>query len=229
MTCIVVGTGIIECSDDDFTEGGLRQRQHDSLLFQQALSPSGSEYGRSLTENMSLSQTEFFQESPSDTISFMESVIQVRTLPLSASDNVIFVDSNTVSGGRLPDSPPEVIAIFDSNTSKGMAVYPSSPNQVDLGRADAESTSGVVGLANQDVIATESGTYLTDGQVTRSDWTAVTGTSTLTTGATYYLDETTAGHITSTPPSVEGESVVRVGTALSANTIDIEIAQPVLL
>ena len=228
MTCIVVGTGIIGCSED-ITEGGLRQRPHDSILFQETLSRSGSEYGRSLTDPMSLRQTEFFQESPSDTLSFMEVVFAARDLPRELSDSIIFVGSSTVSGGRLADAPPEVIAIFDSNTLKGMAVYPSSPNHVDLGRADSESTSGVVGIANEDVTATNQGTYLTDGQVTRSDWTAITGSATLTTGATYYLDETTAGHLTSTPPSVVGESVVRVGTALSGTTLDIEIAQPVLL
>ena len=68
-----------------------------------------------------------------------------------------------------------------------------------------------------------------EGQITKSDWTSVTGSATLTPGAVYFLSVSTAGGLTTAPPYELGETVVRVGRALSTTTLDIEISQPVLL
>jgi len=57
----------------------------------------------------------------------------------------------------------------------------------------------------------------------------VAGTIALTPGATYFLDPSTAGRITTTAPTTAGQYVVRVGRAVDATTLDIEIELPILL
>jgi len=127
-------------------------------------------------------------------------------------------------GGGTPIS-----AIFDSNTSEGMIIYISGDGNVDLARADVISTSRAVGFATEDVLATVTGTYITEGQIEKTDWTSVIGTTLLTPGAVYFLDETTEGTMSTTAPEVTGESSVRLGRALTTEIFDIEISQPVLL
>lgn len=45
----------------------------------------------------------------------------------------------------------------------------------------------------------------------------------LTSGASYFLSETTPGGITSTPPSGSGEYVIKIGTGFEANKLVIQI------
>jgi len=65
--------------------------------------------------------------------------------------------------------------------------------------------------------------------VERLDWTLIAGTAELSAGATYFLDPATAGRITATAPTVVSQFVVRVGRAVNARTLDIEIELPILL
>jgi len=74
----------------------------------------------------------------------------------------------------------------------------------------------------------DTGTYITEGSVTKLDWTDVVGVTSLTPGATYYLD-TNAGKLTTVAPDGRGSFIVRVGKALSTTKIDIEIAVDILL
>jgi hypothetical protein len=228
MGCVVIGTGIIEC---DHEADPLHVRVYDVIHFEQTLSRAGSIWNRSLANPITFKQSDYFTESLNDPITFTDMVDWQRAKIRTLTSVISFLDSVDVSGGRVDTPPPDVSvsAIFDSTAQKGMAVYVSSSGHVDLAQADVESTSLVVGLADEVVIASNSGAYLTDDQVSRPDWTAVTGSATLTAGATYYLSATTAGQLTTTPPSADGDSVVRVGTALSTTTMDIEVAQPVLL
>jgi hypothetical protein len=89
------------------------------------------------------------------------------------------------------------------------------------------SLSKVLGLAFSDVAAGYI-CSLADTLVNRSDWTPITGTATLTAGATYFLD-TSAGMLTTTPPSTVGQVVVKVGIAVSNTILEIEISQGILL
>jgi hypothetical protein len=96
-------------------------------------------------------------------------------------------------------------------------------------KADAAGTSQVTGISFASVSSGEDCGYLTEGSITRIDWTAVAGTATLSAGVTYYLDPATAGRITTTAPTTAGQSVVRVGRAVDTTTLDVEIELPILL
>jgi hypothetical protein len=50
----------------------------------------------------------------------------------------------------------------------------------------------------------------------------VTGSANLTPGSTYYLS-VNSGELTTTAPSADGDTVVRVGTAVSESKMDIEV------
>lgn len=226
MTCTRVGTDVFRCIHPS---DPLDQSLNDFILFDQEVSLSGSEWVRSLDDPMALKQSDYWIESLASTMVLTDLAIAVKAYFESVSDAITFIDTETISGGRMSLHPPDVTATFTSATSKGMAVYVDGANTVDLAQADAEATALVIGLAAEAVSAGGVGTYLTEGQVEQSDWTAVTGSATLVTGATYYLSTSVAGGLTTTPPSTDGDIVVRVGTALSTTEMDIEIAQPVLL
>ncbi len=225
MTCIVVGTKVFDCNTPD---DPLNQRVYHFLELTHAVSRAGSEWGRSPSDNLGLFQSDYLFEAVIDTISFIDIASAVRDLPASVSDSLAFLGFTSVSGGRTSGDAP-VEAIFDSNTSAGMVVYVSSSGHVDLAQADAVSTATPIGLALTDVLATEIGQYKPEGQVSLSDWTAIIGSTFLTAGAIYFLSETTAGGMSTTPPNTGGETIVRIGRAITTTTIDIEIAQPVLL
>lgn len=183
---------------------------------------------------MALTQAEYWVEplmahALGITDSAGSTVDRINSLSDSLGITDSFVYSGTAGGGTGGGGPTEIEAIFDSNTSKGMAVYISSDGHVDLAKSDAVSTSGAVGLANEDVTATATGKYQTEGQVEKTDWTSVTGSASLSPGVVYFLSKDTEGLLTTVAPIVVGESVVRVGTALTSTNFDIEIAQPVLL
>jgi hypothetical protein len=103
----------------------------------------------------------------------------------------------------------------------GGLVYPAQSN--------AAGTTQVVGVSINDVAAGISCSYITEGSITRSNWTDIAGTVGLSSGATYFLDPTTAGRITTTAPTTAGQYVVRIGRAVNATTLDVEIELPILL
>ena len=118
--------------------------------------------------------------------------------------------------------------IFDSTMVAGQPVYTSSNDNVDLADASALATSMLVGLAFSDATATNSGEVLTNGVLQLSDWTNIIGSTNLTSGSTYYLS-TTAGELTTTPPSVAGEIVAPMGIALSSIDFNIIIGTRIKL
>ena len=115
----------------------------------------------------------------------------------------------------------------------GQPVYADGAGTVDLAQADAQSTIRVAGLvADASIAAAASGSILVDSVLvaTTGQWDAVTGqTGGLTPGADYFLDESSAGGLTTTAPTADGDFVVRVGHALSTTEFEIEIQQPVKL
>lgn len=84
------------------------------------------------------------------------------------------------------------------------------------------------GLASESFNVGFAALVLVGGTLTLPDWSAVTGSVSLTAGLPYYLS-TTAGMLTSSPPSVSGQRVQQVGVAVSPDTLLIEVTQPVLL
>lgn len=205
----------------------------DPIVFSQSVSTSGSIFNLSLSNNLSISQliSDFYSEPLSNTLSLSDLVVTGIERPLSLSHSMLITDSfiftGTAGNGGGGNTPIE--AIFDSNTDQGMVIYIVSDTNVDLAKSDVESTSGAVGLANADVVALVAGNYITEGQIEKSDWTSVVGSTLLTPGAVYFLSKDSPGLMTTTPPSVAGEYVVRVGRAISNMVFDIEISQPILL
>jgi hypothetical protein len=113
----------------------------------------------------------------------------------------------------------------------GRAVYCSAAGSVKLANANAAGTTIVVGLvAATSIASAASGAIANSGFLTATtgEWDAVTGqTGGLTFGATYYLDNATAGKITSTAPS--SGYVVAVGVAMSTTKLAIQINRPIQL
>lgn len=120
-------------------------------------------------------------------------------------------------------------AVVDADVEIGTPVRMKANEHLALAQADDVTTTYVTGLATANTLTTFTGTYTSDGQVTRSDWTSIAGTALLTPGATYFLSAATAGMITATAPSTETEFVVRVGRAINITTLDVEIDWPISL
>lgn len=115
----------------------------------------------------------------------------------------------------------------------GTPVYVPSAGDVDKARANATATKDVLGLiADVSVPAATPGAVQTDGVLvaTTTQWDAVTGqTGGLTPGSVYFLDAATAGKLTVTAPTADGEFVARVGLATSTTELEISILTPIKL
>ena len=136
------------------------------------------------------------------------------TVDIVASSNQLFSATNQ-NGGAITIGQPVYIAAADT---------------VDLALADAQATSGVIGLVSDaNIDSTAIGTIVTDGILTSADWTSVVGAATLTTGAVYFLSDVTVGTLTTTPTTTTGSFVTRVGTAISTTTLEVTISRPIKL
>lgn len=110
------------------------------------------------------------------------------------------------------------------------AVYSFSAGNFKKAIANAAGTTRVVGLAAASINASASGGVVTAGELsaTTVQWDAVTGqTGGLTSGSVYYLDNATAGKLTTTAPSTG--YVVEVGQAVSTTQMIVRPYQPVQL
>ena len=87
-------------------------------------------------------------------------------------------------------------------------------------------TAGV-GLAAADIADTATGTIQTTGVLALGDWTAATGSATLTPGSAYYGDPTTAGMLSTTAPTTGSSQWV--GVAVSETTLAINVGDLILL
>ena len=114
----------------------------------------------------------------------------------------------------------------------GMAVYLDGSESVDKAQANADGTSDVHGLAAEGITAATTGSIVTEGPLTLTtgEWDAIAGTTGgLTPSALYYLDPSTAGHITETAPTTAGQSVSEVGEAVSSTKLEVRIRRRVKL
>jgi hypothetical protein len=116
----------------------------------------------------------------------------------------------------------------------GTPVYQSATaNEVAKAQANAIATAKVAGLILDASIADgATGGALTDGRITATttQWDAVTGqTGGLTPGARYFLSAASAGMLTTTPPSVDGQVIAPIGTARSTTEFEISIGTRISL
>lgn len=117
-----------------------------------------------------------------------------------------------------------------ATTAQCSAVYTDGNGSFKKAVANAAGTSLAIGLVFADISAAGSGVVVTSGEIagTTGQWDAVTGqTGGLTSGALYFLDNTTAGKITSTAPS--SGYIVPIGQALSVTKMLVRIGTRVQL
>ena len=142
--------------------------------------------------------------------------------------------SDTIS---VPMNTPSLRTVSNAESAAaitfGMAVYASGADAVKRGQANAKSTAKLAGLVYDGTIAAgASGNIAQSGVMvgTTAQWDAVAGTAGgLSFGAYYFLDPTTAGKITATPPTTAGQVNVLVGLALSTTELELELLPPILL
>jgi hypothetical protein len=185
-----------------------------------------------VTDSLSLVDSDPFQpgvtirETVNDSLSVSD--IGGREVPEEIDETLTLNDTVTVAGGE-PNNQYfwTTEATLNGAGVVGQPVYLHADASVSLAQADDIATAEVIGL-----IAEVNGStieLLTDGHLTLADWTNVIGSASLSPGAVYYLDESTAGQLNTAPPTTVGEVVVIVGRALSTKTLDIEISEGVLL
>lgn len=105
-------------------------------------------------------------------------------------------------------------------------------NEVAKAHASALATARVIALLAEAIADGASGAALSDGRLTGStaEWDAITGqTGGLTPGSKYYVSPTTAGMLTTTPPTVDGHVLAPVGTAKSATEFEVSMGTRVVL
>lgn len=103
---------------------------------------------------------------------------------------------------------------------KFQAVYISGADAIKKALANAAGTTNILGFVTTAVASAATGSVITSGEATGTtgEWDTITGQSGgLTTGAVYYLDATTAGKITTTPPGTG--FIASVGIARSTTTL----------
>jgi hypothetical protein len=113
------------------------------------------------------------------------------------------------------------------SVSKGQPIYISTNNTGSLA-SSFPATSKVIGLASSDSFLGNSLKVTLEGCFEMFDWSAVTGTSLLSPGQMYYL-ASDPGKLSTNPPSVDGQVVVRVGTAISETSMVVRIGERIIL
>lgn len=131
---------------------------------------------------------------------------------------------------QVPTTTTEVETLTNGGGATinfGNAVYLSAADTVQLARANALATAKIYGLVyDASIAAAASGQIATDGILsgTTAQWDAVTGqTGGLTVGTDYFLDPTTAGRLTITPPTTAGQYNCYIGRAKSTTDMHLDI------
>lgn len=119
----------------------------------------------------------------------------------------------------------------DDTLVVGSPVYVKISGNLGLAQANAIPQTRVRGLAVVSALPGFSSEVQTQGLfvATTAEWDAITGqVGGLTVAASYYVDSTTPGSLSTTSPSQgSGEYCAFVGTALSSTELDIDIRTPI--
>jgi len=115
----------------------------------------------------------------------------------------------------------------------GTPVYIQAATTVKKAKANAFSTAFVAGLVYDTSISNgSSGSVQTDGimSLSTAQWDVVAGTTGgLTQGTLYFLDPSTAGMITATPPSTAGQVNTLIGIAINTQDMKLMLSPPIKL
>jgi hypothetical protein len=106
----------------------------------------------------------------------------------------------------------------------GQPVYINAADGVKLLSANSANSTKFAGLVGDASIgAGNTGNIQYTGELTgnSAQWTAITGSGTLTAGATYYVDDAATGNLTATAPTTAASYVIPVGVAINTTTLKI--------
>lgn len=137
-------------------------------------------------------------------------------------------DTTNIAGGRQSPARPNaynplVAGSFPVGTP--VAQSPSQAGVVVPGRADDSATAFVTGIAVVPAVDGDRALVQFAGPLTltTAEWDAITGGTGGLTEGPYYLDEVTAGRITTTPPVTLNNFVVQIGIATSPTDLMIQL------
>ena len=133
----------------------------------------------------------------------------------------LLIDLKTTIAGKQVYSVAGFTAPAFEAVSQGEALY-SRTSDGKVGKAIANDTvdkAGCIGFAETSKLTGETVRCVTHGQLASSG---------LTRGSDYYLSGSSAGGITTTPPSGSGKYLVRVGRASSTTQLIVKIEAPMV-
>lgn len=142
--------------------------------------------------------------------------------PNSEGLTEVLIDLKSTMAGRTVYAVAGFLAEGFEDVTQGQALY-SRASDGKVGRAIANDTvdkANVVGFAQTSKLAGQQVRVLIVGVLAGSGYDA---------GDIYYLSNTTAGAITTTPPSTAGHFVTRVGEAASGAEFIIQLEPPIEL
>ena len=158
---------------------------------------------------------------------------------INTQQSVNYINTSAVCRIEIPVVPPSPIytepsiTLVAANTLlAGMPIYITNVGNID--KADA-SAIPAIGVEQNDAYAGAPAAYISEGSVSRQDWTAITGRPDLVPGSFYYL--ASVGKLSNTPPvsgpPVSGPPVSgllqQIGIAVSRSTLDVNIKPVVQL
>lgn len=137
-----------------------------------------------------------------------------------STNNQLYAWNGTVWDNlSVADSANQVLNPYTADEALAArdVLYISAADNVSKAIADNTSASYAIGFAKAAAADTNPVEVVSEG--------VLTGFSGLTVGSRYFLDDTTAGAITTSAPSGSGKTVVQVGYAKSATALHIHIEQ----
>lgn len=140
------------------------------------------------------------------------------------------------AGATGPQGPAafSFTAEVDSDVLIGQPVYILATGHADLALGAVDTggnfdTAISVAVASIDQTTGNIGTFIAGTILDQADWTSVIGSVNLTPGEDYFLDPSTPGMLTLTAPTADDEVVTRVGRAVTALKLIVDIEAPIVL
>lgn len=144
-----------------------------------------------------------------------KTLIAGDNVSITVNDSGIVISATGNGGGTTTFS-----AEAGEDVSAGQPVYFSMSK---LFKAHSDYKE-VIGVTTEEILTGATGNYTVDGGVTIADWSAITGSASLTQGSVYYLS---GNQLSITPPSTG--YLIAVGKAVSSTILEVELQPPIRL
>lgn len=136
-----------------------------------------------------------------------------------SSNDALYVYDGAAWSEVGGDTSEVVVTMTSAGVTAGDAVYINGSGQAASAQADNINTSKVIGFAKTTVGSGSNVDIIVVGTVSG----VLSGA---TAGNTYFLSDATAGDVSTTVPSDNGDVVMRVGYAISATDLFIDLGTP---